>query len=324
MSDFSFSLQRLLNNPLMCTPKHAAMVVAAVQDRLGLTSLRMPDQESGGTRVLSEADMQILAGEGRASAEQSRMQRKARVKNYEQAGNIAIVPVWGSLTKNTGSMDPSSGMTGYNRIEQKIAEAQQDPNIAGIWLDIDSGGGEAGGMHGLADYIYRNSARFGGKPIWSCAAAYAYSAAFGIMTSGDRTFCSVDGGCGSVGVLMLYVNAEKFYGKQGIEITVMRSGADKARLNQFETPDDKVLAHVQQQLDDLRDVFVSLVARNRLAAIAPANGERKNSRILAAEKTVRETEGLDYMGPRARAIGFVDEVCSEQAAFESFVRFLNR
>lgn len=315
MSDFTFSLQRMLNTPLFCTPKHAAMVVAAVQDRLGLTSLRMPDQ-NGQTVVLSESDMALLAGEGRVRADQSRMQRKSRVKNYEQAGNIAIVPVWGSLTKNTGSMDPSSGMTGYNRIEQKIAEAQNDRDIAGIWLDCDSGGGEAGGMAGLSDYIYRSSARFGGKPIWGCAAAYAYSAAYGILTGADKTFCSPDGGCGSVGVLMLYVNAEKFYSKQGIDITVMRSGADKARLNQFETPDEKVLAHVQKQLDDLRDGFVTLVSRNRGKAIAPT--------LKAAEKIVRETEGLDYMGPEARAIGFVDEVMTEQAAFESFVRFLNR
>lgn len=323
MGDFTFALQRLLNQPLLCTPKHAAMVVAAVQDRLGLSSLKMPDQD-GGHYTLTESELRIMAGEGREAGEESRMRRKARVKNFEQAGNIAIVPVWGSLTKNTGSLDPSSGMTGYNRIEQKVAEAQVDRDIKGVWMDYDSGGGEAGGMLGLQNYLYRNSARFGKKPIWGCAAAYAYSAAYGLLASNDRVFCSIDGGVGSVGVIMLYVNAEKFYSSKGIEITVMRSGSDKARLNQFETPDDKVLAHVQQQLDDLRDLFVAGVAKCRLDALVPPNGTRKNSRILEAEKIVRETEGLDYMGARAGAIGFVDEVTSEQEAFESFARFLNR
>lgn len=307
MSDFSFSLQRLLNTPLLCTEKHAAMVVAAVQDRLGLSSLRMPDQD-GGHSSLTEADLDIMARSGREQGGASKQLRDSRSKIYEQAGFVAIVPVWGTLTKNTGSMDPSSGMTGYNRIEQKIVTAQDDPQIRGVWLDHDSGGGEAGGMLGLADMIYNLSARKGGKPIWSMAAAYSYSASYGIMAAADKVIMPPEGGVGSVGVIMLHADMTKFYKSKGIDITVMRSGKRKAKFNSVETPDGETLEHIQAQLDDLRGQFAAQVAKHR----------------GISEKTVLETEGLDYMATRARAIGFVDAVMSEQQAFASFVQFLSR
>lgn len=307
MTDFSFALQRLLNQPIMATERHAAMVVAAVRDRLGLNSIRLPDDE-GGTEVLTEADLEILARTGREKGQVSQQQRRERRKIYEEAGNIAIIPIWGTLTKNTGSLDPSSGMTGYNRIEQKVAAAQMDPDIKGIWFDHDSGGGEAGGMLGLADFIYQSSARFGGKPIWAMASAYSYSASYGIMAAADRVIVCPEGGVGSVGVILLHADTSKFYRQKGIDITVMRSGRRKARANSFEPLDDEETRHLQQQLDDLRGLFAAQVAKHR----------------GIAEKRVLETEGLDYMGDRARAIGFADAVMSEQQAFASFVKFLNR
>lgn len=315
MSDFSFSLQRLLNTPLLATDRHAAMVVAAVRSQLGFTTLRMPD-DSGGEVTLSEGDMDIMALAGRQTAVATNKARRDRTKIFEQAGYIAIVPVWGTLTKSTGAMDPSSGMTGYNRIEQKIAAAQQDPEIKGVWLDHDSGGGEAGNMLGLANFVYRSSARFGGKPIWAMASAYSYSASFGVMCGADRVMCTPDGGVGSVGTLMLYANQSKFFKAKGIDVQILRSGKDKARLNAFEEPDDGTLAHYQEQLDHLRSLFAAQVAQHRGAAI--------HTDPAKAEKKVLETEGLDYRAELARAIGFVDAVMTEQEAFASFVEFLSR
>lgn len=315
MSDFSFSLQRLLNTPLLATERHAAMVVAAVRSQLGFHSLRMPDDNSGDV-TLSEGDLDMLALSGRETAVTTNKSRRARRKIYEEAGYIAIVPVWGTLTKATGSMDPSSGMTGYNRIEQKMAEAQQDPDIRGIWLDHDSGGGEAGNMLGLANFIYRSSARFGGKPVWAMASAYSYSASFGVMCGADRVICTPDGGVGSVGTLMLYANQSKFYKAKGIDVRVLKSGSKKARLNPFEEPDDETLAHYQEQLDHLRDLFSASVALHRGKAIH-ADPDK-------AKKKVLETEGEDYRAELARAIGFVDAVMTEQEAFASFVQFLSR
>src|SRR4051812_33983812 len=139
--DYSFSIQRLLNTPHAVTRSHAAMVVAAVRSQFGFSSLHMPEESEDGSDVLlTEGDLDMLALSGRQQATVTKTARSERRKVFEEAGPIAYIPVDGTLTKKTGSLDPSSGMTGYNRIEQKIASAAMDPAVKGILLDIDSGG----------------------------------------------------------------------------------------------------------------------------------------------------------------------------------------
>lgn len=306
MGNFTFSLQRLLNTPLCTTPRHAAMIVAAVRSRFGFSSLSMGGEWP--SPVLEVDDLDRMAASGRQIGAQSVQRRNRRVKIFEEAGPVAIVPVHGTLTKSQEAMDPESGMTGYNRIEQKLDAAMADESIKGIWLDVDSGGGEAGGMLSLARFIRdRCSVKglgSGGKPVWGMASPYAYSAAYGLLSACDYSIASLDGGVGSVGVLCLHADYTQFLEDEGIKITVLRSGARKARGNPYEALDDETRAHIQGQMDELYDLFTDMV------------GEFRG----IAQKKVRETEGLDYMPEAARAIGFVNEVSTEHQAFEKFLR----
>lgn len=303
MANFSFSLQRLLNTPLCATPRHAAMIVAAVRSRLNLGSLSM-----GGGITLDAQDLDQLAMTGRGIAAESVQKRDRRVNIFEKAGPVAIIPVHGTLTKSQEAMDPESGMTGYNRIEQKLDAAMRDDQIKGIWLDIDSGGGEAGGMISLARFIRDRCSvaglGSGGKPVWGMAAPYAYSAAYGLLSACDYTIASLDGGVGSVGVLCLHADYTQYLENEGIKITVLRSGAKKAKGNPYEVLDDETRAHIQGQMDELYEMFTDMV------------GEFRG----IGQKKVRETEALDYMPNAARAIGFVNEVSTEHEAFEKFLR----
>lgn len=301
MADFTFALQRLLNQPLFMKEDAAAMIVAAVQSRLNISTLRFAGQE------LDEAGMQAMAAAGRDDADQRRATRgQHNGKIFENTEGIAIIPIEGTLVKKVGGLDPYSGMTGYNQIETKILAAAGDRDIKGTMLLLDSGGGEAAGMLTTAKLISMVNKRAGGKPIWGIAADHAYSAAFGILASCDRRFVSETGGVGSVGVIALHANMSAAAEKQGVEVTVLRSGEQKARFNQWEKLDSDTRAHVQGQMDAMRDAFVDHVA----------------TQFGLSKKNVRGTEGLDYMGVEARAIGFVDEVANEHVAFAQFLRKL--
>jgi signal peptide peptidase SppA len=304
MSDFTFSLQRLLNTPLATTPRHAAMIVSAVRSRLGFTGLKLPEGEMDGDAMDSMAFL------GKVMAVDSVQQRQRRTNTFAQAGPIAIVPIHGTLTKTQEAMDPDSGMTGYNRIEQKIADAfdaWQRKEIKACWLDVDSGGGEVGGMLSLANFISSCSQRAGGMPIWAYLGDYGYSAAYCLASAADRVITSPTGGAGSVGVIALHADYSKAYAKEGITVTVLRSGKDKARANEHEPLEDRARDHLLEQMDEIRDLFAASVALFR--------GIDKN-RVL-------ETEGLDYMGRHARAIGFVDDVMWEQQAFASLLQLVS-
>lgn len=302
MADFTFALQRLLNKPLACTDKHAAMIVAAVRSRLGFTSLQL------GERTMDVADMDVLSAMGRHMAAESVQRRQARSKIYEQGGPVAIIPVHGTLTKTQEAMDPESGMTGYNRVEQKLDAAMQDDQIKGIWLDVDSGGGEFGGMVSTARFIRDRCAEAGGaagaKPVWAMCAPYAYSAAYMLASAADRVVCSIDGGAGSVGVLCLHSDYTQYLENEGIKITVLRSGKRKARGNPYEVLDPETRDHIQGQMDESYDLFCETVAEFR----------------GMSKEAVVETQADDYNPRPARAIGFVDDVLPEHVAFEEFLR----
>ena len=64
---------------------------------------------------------------------------------------IAVIPVVGSLVRRTLGLDPASGFTSYAEIAGMVDAALSDPSVEGIVLDIDSPGGEAGGVFELGE-----------------------------------------------------------------------------------------------------------------------------------------------------------------------------
>jgi hypothetical protein len=92
---------------------------------------------------------------------------------------IAVVSVIGTLVSRSGYLDATSGLLSYGDIGDAIATAMDDPSVRGVILDVDSPGGEVGGLFDLVDRIgSTKSAR--GKPLWAIANESALSAAYAI------------------------------------------------------------------------------------------------------------------------------------------------
>jgi ClpP class serine protease len=198
--------------------------------------------------------------------------------------------------------------TGYDGIETKILDAENDPGIAAKALVIDSGGGDVAGLFDLVDLIWSMNAKNGGKPTYAICADHAYSAAFAIATAADKVWVPRTGGVGSVGVITLHADYSEQLASNGIKVTVIRSGAEKFRAHPAENLPAHTQAHIQAQIDEIRAIFIETVARN----------------MGISKKSVRETEALDYMGAQAKAIGFVNEVGSKHQAWYSIQQRISR
>lgn len=294
-------VQRIFDHPYALHESRVPMILGAIRGKYGIRQITMGDQ------VIDEIGMDAFAAAGREQA-LARDARRRDGRIFREADGVAIIEVWGTLVKDWGA-DPFSGITGYDGIEQKLIAAMEDENIKAIWLDIDSGGGDVAGLFDLVDLIYSMNARNGGKPIYAMAAEHAYSAAYAIGSAADKLFVPRYGGVGSVGVITMHASFKRALDAEGIDVTVIRSGEEKARANPYELLPESTKAHIQRQIDAIREGFIKTVARNRPAA---------------SEKIVRETEGLDYMGEDARAIGLVSAVCSEHEAWGKLLRRINR
>nr|WP_264735720.1 S49 family peptidase [Wolbachia endosymbiont (group A) of Rhinocyllus conicus] len=200
---------------------------------------------------------------------------------------IAIIRIYGVLTKKTEVFDHILDMTSYENIHEEIESALEDKSIETILLDIDSPGGEVNGVFDLADFIY--SAR-GKKRIIAMANDDAYSAAYAIASSAEKIFLTRTSGVGSIGVIASHIDQSRFDEKQGIKYTTIFAGSRKNDLNPHEPMTSESLESLQKEVDRLYEMFVQLIARNR---------------GLSIEK-IKSTEAGLYFGEKAIEIGLAD------------------
>ncbi|WP_010405446.1 S49 family peptidase, partial [Wolbachia endosymbiont of Nasonia vitripennis] len=210
---------------------------------------------------------------------------------------IAIIRIYGVLTKKTEAFDHILDMTSYENIHEEIESALEDKSIETILLDIDSPGGEVNGVFDLADFIY--SAR-GKKRIIAIANDDAYSAAYAIASSAEKVFVSRTSGVGSIGVIASHIDQSRFDEKQGIKYTTIFAGSRKNDLNPHEQMTSESLESLQKEVDRLYEMFVQLIARNRNLSI----------------QAIKSTEAGLYFGEKAVEIGLADGVTT-------FFEFIN-
>lgn len=210
---------------------------------------------------------------------------------------IAIIRIYGVLTKKTEAFDHILDMTSYENIHEEIESALEDKSIETILLDIDSPGGEVNGIFDLADFIY--SAR-GKKRLIAIANDDAYSAAYAIASSAEKIFVSRTSGVGSIGVIASHIDQSRFDEKQGIKYTTIFASSRKNDLNPHEPITSESLESLQKEVGRLYEMFLQLIARNR---------------GLSIEK-IRSTEAGLYFGEKAVEIGLADGVTT-------FFEFIN-
>ncbi len=275
--------QRLFNTPLALRPERAEVLMAALAERMGVTHML----REGGPLASS-----FEAGEYGQAAED---------RQYEVVAGVAVIPVTGTLVHKGGWMAAYSGLTGYDFIRSSFLQAMDDPEVKAIVLDVDSPGGEVSGCFDLVDTIY---AARGAKPIHAILTESAYSAAYALASAADRILVPRTGGVGSIGVIAMLVDLSKAMTTAGVTVNIIQFGARKADGTEFRELPDEARAAFQEQVDDMGELFVDTVARNR---------------GLAASK-VRATEAATFLAPRGVALGLADAVMPPDAAFADLLR----
>ncbi len=204
-------------------------------------------------------------------------------------GQIAVIPIHGTLVRRTVGLEAESGLASYTAIGDQLDAALADPGVAAILLDVDSPGGESGGVFDLADRIRAAAAV---KPVWAVANDMAFSAAYALASAASRVFVSRTGGVGSIGVIAMHVDQSVKDARDGIRYTAVFAGARKNDLNPHEPISDAAQAQLQAEVDRLYGLFVATVANNR---------------GIAAEAVTATEAGL-FFGQDAVAAGLADDV----------------
>lgn len=256
---------RIFNTPLMITADKLQVILGVLGPRMGL---------SAGDGLEAVADFSV----------------SERRREYSGDG-IGVIPVYDTLVQRNGGADAMSGLTTYTEISAQFHEALSDSRIDTILFDVDSPGGEVGGVFDLVDEIYR--AR-GTKPIYAIANECAFSAAYAIASAADRIFLPRTGSVGSIGIIAMHIDQSAYDAKEGYRYTAITAGARKNDFSPHSALSDEGLATAQNMVDQAYDLFCDTVARNRGIALS----------------AVRNTEAAIYYGQNAIKQCLADEIAS--------------
>jgi signal peptide peptidase SppA len=230
-------------------------------------------------------------------AAESQPDRVAARRLPKVTGGIAVVPVYGILTKRGGFFATST-----DGLSRMVETAAASPRIGAIVLDVDSPGGSVVGLPEFADAVY--SVR-GVKPVIGVANALAASAAYWSITSADQVVVTPSGDVGSVGVYSMHLDFSEALRKEGIAVSLVYAGKYKVEGNPFEPLDAEARAELQRRVDLVYAQFISALSRNRNIPRSVVRDTFGEGRIVPAASAVRlgmadQTDTLDSVLRRMR------------------------
>lgn len=207
---------------------------------------------------------------------------------YRLRDKAAVIPISGVLRKRDNFFSWLTGSSTYSAIQKALRAAAGDPDAEKITLLIDSPGGQLEGVFDTMNLIKEID-----KPIEAVIDGMAASAAYGLASQADQIISTNDSNnTGSIGVVYVGLINDEI-------VEISSSDAPKKR------PDlstDKGKKIIIEQLDDIHEKFVDLIAEGRSAAsdkkITPKKVNRDFGRggILLADKAL-EGGMIDSINP---------------------------
>jgi ClpP class serine protease len=192
-------------------------------------------------------------------------------------GGIAVINITGPIFRYADYFTEISGGATIESLSRDFNAVLNDPGIKSIVLNIDSPGGEVAGTHEFAEMIF---AARGQKPIVAYVDHLAASAAYWIASAADEIVTDATGLLGSIGVVITLPNPGA---RSSREIRIISSQSPR---KQADPTTESGREEWQTLADNLAEVFVSTVARNRGVSAETVQNEFGRGGIIVGEKAV--------------------------------------
>jgi protease-4 len=178
------------------------------------------------------------------------------------------------------------------RVREELAKAEDDERVRAVVLRINSPGGTVT----ASDILYHEIMRFKARrkvPVVASILDVGASGGYYVALAADRILVHPTTVTGSIGVLMLTVNASGLLEKIGVSAAYVKSGQFKDMGSPFRSIRPEELALFQDLIDRFYGRFVDLVARSRKL-------DEARVRALA--------DGRIYTAGEALSLGLIDQV----------------
>lgn len=170
------------------------------------------------------------------------------------------------------------------RLREELKKAGRDDMVRAVVVRINSPGGTVT----ASDIIHRELISFRqrtGVPIVAVLMDVAASGGYYVALAADTIVAHPTTVTGSIGTIMVSLNAEALLDKVGLAATTIKSGQHKDMGSPFRrlTPEERAI--FQSVIDDLHRQFVRLVAERRRLPLQTAQ-QLADGRIFTAEQAL--------------------------------------
>jgi ClpP class serine protease len=198
---------------------------------------------------------------------------------------VGIVPIQGAMFKRANLITEVCAVTSYEMAFRDLATLLDDASVKSIVLNIDSPGGEANGCSDLAEFVFSSRSK---KPIIAYISGQGCSAAYWIASACTRIVASETAMIGSIGVQSVI--------RSKSDPSELRFVSSQSPLKNADPATETGAREVQRIVDNLGEIFVGKVARNRGTAI----------------ETVLKSfgQGATFLSEEARMRGMIDRIAT--------------
>ena len=203
---------------------------------------------------------------------------------------IAVIYLQGQMVGDKATEDTSGALANSGDIVRYLRKATDDPSIRAIVLRVNSPGGTPVAAEEIIDQINRTRAK---KPVVISMGDMATSAAYFVSSQADRIVANPDTFTGSIGVIWVFRNKTKYYGDEGIDFYIAKSGNYKDLGSDWRGLSSGEKESVQGIINQSYSRFVQSVATGR---------------HLPLDQVKQIADGRVITGYDAKNLGLVDQL----------------
>jgi signal peptide peptidase SppA len=209
----------------------------------------------------------------------------------DSGGIIAIMPVFGFIEQRPSIFGDVCGGTSTEKLTAQYREANADPQVKAVLLNVASGGGS---VFGVTEFVSEVLATRGAKPIVAIVNSMAASAAYWIASCAHEIVSVPSGITGSIGVYAIHQDQSEADKQAGIKTEIISAGEHKAYAVDGSPLSDEGRAAMQEMVDHFYSLFVSDIAAGRGVSVAKVKADFG--------------KGLTMTAPAAKAAGLIDRI----------------
>ena len=177
---------------------------------------------------------------------------------------------------------------------KKIRAATHDEEIQGLYLILDTPGGEVTLSDIIADAVQRFKKAQEGRFVLVEMGSLCCSGGYYIAAGADYIIAHPTTITGSIGVLLSTINAAELAKKIGIESVVIATGTNKAMLDPLKPVDQEHVKIFKKAVDADYERFLSIVSKGRKIPVDKLR-PIADGRILSAEEA-KKLKLIDAIG----------------------------